>query len=579
MGVPTLASSSVPQEKGEIEESRKIASPTKSSKKKTPHSAVKTNLPTSPAKKTGPDLETKSPSESEKKTSADSQQKASSNSERNEESSASSANNSSSAADTSASQTKSTYTESHPTSLETGQAAPTSTAPAPVSITTAPQAESKIKTNEAAKRERVTKHESVLPLPGSLDATPVVNCNSPEIVIQPGVLLSTFPGHGKAHPNAHLDYKLSGRFDIFFHHVTDASKTGTGRTLYLGLLVQNASERTIFLRIMNAVSYATKPDAVFINLPTVSDNKKGNVYAGPGDRVTLDMLRGHAQKGWKHIINLAPGETKVLYCLPLKVKDLSHPLNGRSGIVQIYADGQVHLASLAAFALETKSGERKPKLGDWVEILTERPLVSPRDKTPTPPGAKGQLVYGRVSGVAAGATWHGEAINDQNNKRLNLVPGQSISYPLSTVFGGTLGTNQVQAAQMLARYPDTAYRANGNYGVMYNLTLPLYNDSEKENTIALTVQTPLKDWNKSESLQFFKDPPEHVFFRGTVKFEWNDRDKKYHEQFVHLVEKQGQSLEPLVSLSLHPHEQQDMHFSFFYPPDCTPPQVLTISSE
>jgi hypothetical protein len=421
-------------------------------------------------------------------------------------------------------------------------------------------------------------HQTVLPLPGGLDDTPVLNCNSPEIVNQSGILLSTFPPQEKAHPNAHLNYALGGRFDVFFHHVTDASKTGTGRTLYLGMIVQNATERTIFVKILNGVSYATKPDAIFMNLPAVIDNKKGNVYAGPGDRVMLDLLKGRTQHGWKRVITLAPGESKLLYCLPLKVRDLAHPLNGRSGVVQLYADGLVHLASVAEFAPEAKSGERKPKLKEFMAVLNDRPLVSPRDKTPTAPGAKGQLVYGRVSGIANGANWRGDAINDQHHKRLAIETEHSFSFPISTVTGGTLGTNQIQAAHMLARYPDTAYRANGNYGVLYELTLPIYNESETESKIAITFQTPLKDWNKSDSLQFFKEPPEHVFFRGSVKFEWTDRDKKHHEQFTHLVEKQGQNIEPLVSLLLKPHEQQDVHFSFFYPPDCTPPQVLTVES-
>src|SRR5208337_4192798 len=104
-------------------------------------------------------------------------------------------------------------------------------------------------TTPADKRERITVHQKVLPLPGDLDGTPVFNSNSPEIVNQSGVLLSTFPPAGKAHASAHLDYTMGGRFDVFFHHVTDASKTGTGRTLYLGMVVQNATERTIFLKV------------------------------------------------------------------------------------------------------------------------------------------------------------------------------------------------------------------------------------------------------------------------------------------------------------------------------------------
>ena len=29
---------------------------------------------------------------------------------------------------------------------------------------------------------------------------------------------------------------------------------------------------------------------------------------------------------------------------------------------------------------------------------------------------------------------------------------------------------------MLVRYPDTAYRAHGNYGIRYSFRLPLYNN-------------------------------------------------------------------------------------------------------
>src|SRR5277367_2248094 len=137
-----------------------------------------------------------------------------------------------------------------------------------------------------------------LPLPGSLDDTPFFNSNSPEIVLKPGILLSTFPGEGKAFPEAHLSYPLSGRIDVFFHHITNASKLGSRNTLHLGLLVGNASNQAVKLQVLKAVSYATKPDAPFKDLAQVTDNDDGQIYAGPGDRVALDLLLERKQSGW-----------------------------------------------------------------------------------------------------------------------------------------------------------------------------------------------------------------------------------------------------------------------------------------
>jgi hypothetical protein len=68
----------------------------------------------------------------------------------------------------------------------------------------------------------IVRPQEVRPLPGGLDTVPVFNSNSPELVLEPGILLSTFPPGGMAHPEAHLDYALSGRFDVFAHHVARA---------------------------------------------------------------------------------------------------------------------------------------------------------------------------------------------------------------------------------------------------------------------------------------------------------------------------------------------------------------------
>jgi hypothetical protein len=415
--------------------------------------------------------------------------------------------------------------------------------------------------------QRVTVPQTVLPLPGGLDSVPVFNSNSPEIVLSPGVLLSTFPGEGRANPEAHLNFPLQGRFDVFSHHVTNGSKVGP-RTLYLGLVIGNLSDKRVHVELLNALSFATKPDAPFITLEPVLDNKHGKLFAGPGDRVALDQLRNKKQHGWDRRIGLAPGEIKVIYQLPLK--------NGRTGALSIETDGPVYLASLAASAREKSFGrEGEPELSDWKAVL-DLPLAKPRDKTPSVPGAGGALVFGRVAGVQSGTSWQSYLTNDLDKTHLSLKSGDTLSFPISTIVGGTHGTRQIQSAPMLVRYADTAYAAHGNYGLLYNLTLPLYNGSENEITAAVSLQTPLKDWNKSDSLQFFQTPPDKIFFRGNVKFDWFDEKGKHHKKLVHIVQKQGQQGEPLVEIALPVGKQINLQCSLIYPADCTPPQVITI---
>jgi len=413
-----------------------------------------------------------------------------------------------------------------------------------------------------------------LPLPGSLGDTPFFNSNSPEIVLRDGILLSTFPGEGKAFPEAHLSYPLSGRIDVFFHHITNASKMGSRNTIYLGLLVGNASNHAVQLQVLKAVSYATRPDAPFKELAQVSDNDDGQIYAGPGDRVALDLLLERKQSGWLEDAALAAGKSLLLFSLPLPTQSLLHPGNGRTGFLSLFCDGPIYLATLAAF------GQAKgfsPELNEWTEILNTQSLVEPRDKTPTKPGAPGELIYGRVAGIAKGSNWRGTAINDIENECLSIAPGVSFSFPISSVIANTCGTNQVQAAPMLVRYPDTAYQAHGNYGAFYDIALPICNKSEDDIVVDLTFQSPLKDWHNQKSPQSSRQSTNAIVFRGTVKIEWFDSQKIRQRKLIHLVQRRGETTKSLIEFFLAPGQVQALNFSFFYPADCTPPQVLTIS--
>lgn len=421
--------------------------------------------------------------------------------------------------------------------------------------------------------------QQVRPLPGRLDEIPVINSNSPEVVRTEGILLSTFPPDGKATAQAHLNAPLQGRFDLFFHHIANGIKANDRRTLWIACLLGNAGSHKVTVKTLQAASYLSQPEAPFVDLPAVVANKHGKIYAGPGDRVTLDFLQQRHSHGWPDKVTLKVGEEKLLFALPLPVRKLDQPLNGRSGLVKLVSDGPVYAATLALYARDSDNDHEghEPKLADWQALLKDGSLAGPRDVAPTPPGAPGPVKYGRVAGIARGTVWKSDITGGADQTTLPIAPGDIISYPLSTVTGGTFGTNQVQSAPMVVRYPDTAYEAHGNYGILYDLTLPIANSSDAPATVSITLQSPIKSSSSATQLTFY-ETAEHVFFRGTVRFQYLDDNGKRQDRYIHLVEKQGGQMPALITLSLQPHEIRPVEVSFLYPPDATPPQVLTVSS-
>jgi hypothetical protein len=184
-----------------------------------------------------------------------------------------------------------------------------------------------------------------------------------------------------------------------------------------------------------------------------------------------------------------------------------------------------------------------------------------------------------VAGIAKGAQWRA-LLKDPNQaaNRLSIPnPGKAFSYVISSVERGTFGTGQIQSAPILARYPDTAYAAHGNYGVQYSLALPLYNPTKDCQFVKISLQTPLKNDEKG-GLKFHNPPGKQVFYRGTVRLQYVDATNKTVTRFVHLVQQRGQQGEPLVELEIEPKKQKSVQIDLIYPPDATPPQVLTIST-
>lgn len=416
-------------------------------------------------------------------------------------------------------------------------------------------------------------------LPGGLDGRYMFNSNSPEIVKTEGILLSTFPPQGKRVPEAHLNFPLSGRFEVFSHHINNRTDTGDQKTLFIGLLVYNPGPKKVRVTVIEAASYLSQPDAPFVKLPAYVEDPSGTVYAGPGDRVMSDFLRGKSQPGWIGRFILRPGQGKMVMNLPIPVRGKVSPVNGRSTLVKLKADGPVYLANLGAFARTAEDGsERAPTYDEWRQLLDESGVAGPRDRKPTPPGSTPHVVFGRVSGVGRGTQWTAPVTDDPLGPfRLTIPePGREYSYPISTVDHGTFGTGQVQSAPLVVRYPDTAYEAHGNYGIRYDITLPLFNASETARRVTVALQTPVKADEATGGLKFNDPPSDRVFFRGAVRVQYRDDRLRRSVRYVHLVQHRGEKGQPLLSLAIGSHKREIIRVSLYYPPDCSPPQVITV---
>ncbi|WP_404791441.1 DUF3370 domain-containing protein [Altericista sp. CCNU0014] len=414
-------------------------------------------------------------------------------------------------------------------------------------------------------------------MPGRLDDVPMFNSNSPEWVKVPGILLSTFPPQGKTVPTAHLNYAFNGPFTLFTHHFSLNPKDL--RTLYLGILVRNPGRSPVTLSIPAVASYLLNPDAPFANKPQMLENPTGAIHSGPGIRAVDTVLRGQRQPDFPAAVSIPAGGDRLLLNHPIPVKGLDRNLNGRSTFIRLSSSGPVYVADLAMYAPKTQEGkERSPTLAEWQTLLKTSGLAGPRDKTPTPPGRPGNLIYGRVAGVQKGSAWKA-TLADPGQAVLKLPsPGQTIAYPISTLRSGRFGTGQSQAAPLLVRYPDTAYEAHGNYCVHYDLALPLRNGTDTPQTVALTLTTPVKaDRLAPQGLRFLASPT-FPFFRGTVRLRYSSAEGRSITRYFHLWHRTGEQVKPLLTLNLNPKSTQTVKLDFLYPPDSTPPQVLKIST-
>ena len=429
------------------------------------------------------------------------------------------------------------------------------------------------------KQNEILSLQEIRSLPGKLDDVPVFNSNSPELILNEGILLSTFSIDGKRVPKAHLNYRFNGRFDIFSHHISKASTDEQLKALFQGILITNPSSQPITVDVMQGASYLTRPDALFLPIADTIEDRIGTVYSGPGSRVMNDLLRGRRQGWLPSFMTLNPGESRMLLNLPIPAGLVTPSSNGRSTLIRLNSSGDVQLASMAMYAPRSADGrERVPMLADWQAFLTNSSLAGPRDQTPTPLSdtRDTRIIYGRVAGVAKGSLWKATLADGKSDRLAIPAQGRAFSYAISTVKQGTFATGQVQSAPVLVRYDDTAYLANGNYGIHYSLTLPLHNPTNQSQRITLSIETPLKQDISRDQVLFINPPEAKIFFRGTVRLRYVDDNSQMQTRYVHVVQRRGQRGEALATLMLKPSELRLVEVDLLYPPDATPPQLLTI---
>lgn len=447
--------------------------------------------------------------------------------------------------------------------------------------------------------------QAVEPLTGGLDATPVLNDNNPELIVAPGILLSTFRGGSRLGPislaggGVHLDVPQSGTFELFSHHVYAGKPETLSSTLWLAVVAAPRGAQPVQLRLLagsTALSQSVDgkdPQAPFLPLPPLMPQGLTPVWSGPGSRVATELLlrQPTTQNGWPETWSLAPGTLTPLMVLPLPVRGLDPLLNGRNLQLRFSSDGPVDLATLAAFGPQ----DSPPPAALWAQILAGG--LSPKEHAPTPRGAPGRMVYSRVSGVQRGSIWTGR-LTDPGRSTFS-VSRAPISWPISSLERGSLGTAQVQTAELSAAYPGTAWAAHGNYGVTYAITLPLRNDTSRPQRLTLAIESPLKTDAPQGGLRFRgspvpaaagqgsgpvpgpASPSGPVMFRGTVEVSGLDglQGRPSGRQAFHLVQRAGQEGPPLGTITLAPGAVRQIQVRLIYPADATPPQVLSLLPE
>jgi hypothetical protein len=305
----------------------------------------------------------------------------------------------------------------------------------------------------------------------------------------------------------------------------------------------------------------------------------GKFFAGPGDRVAGEILRGLSPlepREW----SIPPGSNQLLLDFPIPTNvAFPPPINGRTTQLYMHSDAPIYLSEVAVFANGSSPSDFvSPSKEDFQSVLSKNARAGALE-APATPLIEGKEIkkgfrYGRVAGVTRGATWN----SNLSSEVAPLAPGETVGFPISAVHLNRLGTQQVQSAPLTSRYPDSAYQGHGNYGVRYEMVLRLENPSPEPRAYALALSHPTQVTSQgAHHVASFRTPPDKaVTFRGLVRVDEWTGTRTLPPRFTHIVLRRGQTLPPFETLAIPAQGRRDLTISLIYPADATPPQLLTI---
>ncbi|MBM3274410.1 MAG: DUF3370 family protein [Candidatus Sericytochromatia bacterium] len=378
----------------------------------------------------------------------------------------------------------------------------------------------------------------VLPLPGGLDHVQVLNSNHPEIVVGAGISISTLPLAGEAH----LTHAFEGDFEIFAHH-----QNRSGGKLHQAVVLYNPGSAPVTVDVGTSASYDTA-SAIYLDLPFLKVGKGplSRISSGPGAKTSGAILRGEGNVPPRKI-EIPPGAYHVLHTKAFM------PFNELTSQFRLKSSGPVHAAVLF---------DRREPTPEAAAAMLGAGTRLERTKS-DPPATDGR--YGRVGGVQVGARWQGTLTTEDGKRFVLPGPAQARAYLVDGVMKNTQGTGQDQSAPLLLRYPTSAVRSHANYGVEYELTVPLENRSDRPQRVRFYMDSPT-----AGNGVFFRS------FRGLLAFE--DREVG-RTSYVHVGQQpKERGTTPLHEVVVPPGATRELRVRLIYPADATPPQVLRVDA-
>ena len=399
----------------------------------------------------------------------------------------------------------------------------------------------------------------VEPMAGGLvlgkGAVQQLNNNHPEIItsLKDGnIAISTLSGTPTG-----LNHSFNGDFRLF-----SSNQNRTGDTLQQTVALHNPSNKpvTVTVKAWATTTTAEAPyqdpskkadGTAFENLETL---QRGITVNGPGQYSAARILRGDNELPQQsRTVTIPPGGTVTLPSTSLP--------NGNELITQgnLHSTGPVQVGIVYNTSTPTTAQVQK-------QLQTGSRLgTSHHDKVPTPLGAPGAIIFGRVAGVTETSTYRGVMSNSQDHSRYLVTGAGEQSFAFNTKRGVDLGTGRNEAARMVARNDNAAYESPLNYGAEFNIGGVFHNATSQPQRVQIFLDSPV-DSNDSRVM------------RGTfeVKLRTSERASPQTQYVTVSQAQQTRGKTPMLEFTLQPGASAQADLRTIYGANNTGPQVIRV---